>query len=117
MNDHLAMGPGREFDAVRALLAQWGPAARGVGDDAAVLDVPEGEKLVVSTDSTVEDVHFRRAWLSAEEIVWRATNKAGADLGTMRLVTTIPNGALDGSWGPTAPVPRRRRCERRRRGR
>lgn len=83
MNDHLAMGPGREFDAVRALLAQWGPAARGVGDDAAVLDVPVGEKLVVSTDSTVEEVHFRRAWLSAEEIGWRATQAALSDLAAM----------------------------------
>lgn len=83
MTDHLAMGPGREFDAVRALLAQWGPAARGVGDDAAVLDVPPGEKLVVSTDSTVEEVHFRRAWLSAEEIGWRATQAALSDLAAM----------------------------------
>ncbi|MBA3854717.1 MAG: thiamine-phosphate kinase [Gemmatimonas sp.] len=83
MSDHLAMGPGREFDAVRALLAQWGPLARGVGDDGAVLDVPAGEKLVVSTDSTVEDVHFRREWLSADEIGWRATQAALSDLAAM----------------------------------
>lgn len=83
MSDHLAMGPGREFDAVRALLAQWGPAARGVGDDGAVLDVPAGERLVVSTDTTVEDVHFRRAWLTPEEIGWRATQAALSDLAAM----------------------------------
>lgn len=83
MNTHLAMGPGREFDAVRALLAQWGPAARGVGDDGAVLDVPAGEKLVVSTDTTVEEVHFRRAWLTPEEIGWRATQAALSDLAAM----------------------------------
>lgn len=35
-------------------------------------------------------------------IVWRATTRSGADLGTMRLDNTIPNGALDGPWGPTA---------------
>jgi thiamine-monophosphate kinase len=83
MTTHVAMGPGREFDAVRALLEQWGPAARGVGDDGAVLDVPAGEKLVVSTDTTVEDVHFRRAWLTAEEIGWRAAQAALSDLAAM----------------------------------
>ncbi|MGE4063164.1 MAG: hypothetical protein AB7E79_07325 [Rhodospirillaceae bacterium] len=40
--------------------------------------------------------------LQQVEIVWRATTRAGADLGTMRLDNTIPNGALDGPWGPTA---------------
>ena len=40
--------------------------------------------------------------LQQVEIVWRATARGGADLGTMRLDNTIPNGALDGPWGPTA---------------
>lgn len=91
MSNHLAMGPGREFDAVRELLDQWGPAARGVGDDGAVLDVPAGEKLVVSTDTTVEDVHFRRAWLTPEEIGWRATQAALSDLAAMG---AVPMGVL-----------------------
>jgi thiamine-monophosphate kinase len=99
MSGHVAMGPGHEFDAVRALLTQWGPAARGVGDDGAVLDVPAGEKLVVSTDTTVEDVHFRRAWLTPEEIGWRATQAALSDLAAMGaapmgllLALTLPQG-------------------------
>ncbi len=83
MNRHVPMGPGKEFDAVRALLAQWGSAAQGVGDDGAVLDVPEGSRLVVSTDTTVEDVHFRRPWLSAEEVGWRAAQAALSDLAAM----------------------------------
>lgn len=85
------MGPGKEFDAVRALLAQWGSAAQGVGDDAAVLDVPAGSRLVVSTDTTVEDVHFRRPWISAEEVGWRAAQAALSDLAAM---AATPLGVL-----------------------
>jgi len=99
MTRHVRMGPGAEFDAVRALLAQWGPAAEGVGDDGAVLDVPAGSKLVVSTDTTVEDVHFRRAWLAPHEIGWRATQAALSDLAAMGaaplgvlLALTLPAG-------------------------
>ncbi len=83
MSRHLTLGPGREFDAVRDLLARWGTAATGVGDDAAVLDVPTGSRLVVSTDSSVEEVHFRAEWLTPEEIGWRATMAALSDLAAM----------------------------------
>ena len=100
MTAHLPLGPGAEFDAVRALLAQWGDRARGIGDDGAVLDVPAGSKLVVSTDTTVEAVHFRREWLTPEEIGWRATMAALSDLAAMAatplgvlLALTVP-----GAW-------------------
>jgi len=103
---HLRLGPGREFDAVRALLGRWGASAVGIGDDGAVLDVPAGSRLVVSTDSSVEDVHFRRAWLEPAEIGWRATMAALSDLAAMGasplgmlLALTVPEawrGALDG---------------------
>lgn len=43
-----------------------------------------------------------RDGLQQVSIVWQATTRDGADLGTMRLDNTIPNGALDGPWGPTA---------------
>lgn len=88
---HVAMGPGREFDAVRALLARWGPAAVGIGDDGAVLDVPAGSRLVVSTDTTVEAVHFRRPWLTAREVGWRAAMAALSDLAAMG---AVPIGVL-----------------------
>jgi thiamine-monophosphate kinase len=85
------LGPGREFDAVRRLLALWGDAASGIGDDAAVLDVPSGERLVVSADSTVENFHFRRDWLSARAVGWRATVSALSDLAAM---AATPLGVL-----------------------
>ena len=77
------LGPGSEFDVIRELLARWGERAHGIGDDAAVLDVPAGERLIVSTDSSVEGEHFRRGWLSAREIGYRATSAALSDLAAM----------------------------------
>jgi thiamine-monophosphate kinase len=51
----------------------------GPGDDCAVLD-PDGQSWAVTVDMSVEDVHFRRAWLEPEEIGWRAGAAAVSDL-------------------------------------
>ena len=40
--------------------------------------------------------------LQKVEIAWRATTRDGKDLGNVKLDNTIPVGALDGTWGPTA---------------
>jgi thiamine-monophosphate kinase len=80
---HTALGPGREFDAVRATLARLGDASRGIGDDAAVIDFPAGRQLVLSTDTTVENIHFRRDWITASEIAYRACAAAISDLAAM----------------------------------
>jgi thiamine-monophosphate kinase len=80
---NIPLGPGAEFDAVREMLAQWGDQARGIGDDAAALDVPPGELLIASTDATVEGVHFKRDWLSPAEIGGRAAAAALSDLAAM----------------------------------
>ncbi len=80
---HLAMGGGSEFDAIRAMVEEWGPRAAGIGDDAAVLVVPPGQRLVASTDASIEGVHFRRAWLSPEEVGARAAAAALSDLAAM----------------------------------
>lgn len=80
---HLPLGDGREFDAIRAMLEEWGPRATGVGDDAATLEMPAGAQLVVSTDASVEGVHFRREWMSASDIGARAATAALSDLAAM----------------------------------
>ncbi len=80
---HTTLGAGREFDAIRTLITRWGDRARGIGDDAAVVDVAPGARLVVSTDSSVEDVHFRAGWFTREELGWRAATSALSDLAAM----------------------------------
>jgi thiamine-monophosphate kinase len=101
---HITLGPGSEFDLVRALLARWGTIAEGTGDDAAIVDVPAGEKLVVSTDTSVEFVHFKREWLTAQEIGYRAAAAALSDLAAMgatplgmTVAMTLPD-----AWRPQA---------------
>jgi thiamine-monophosphate kinase len=83
VSDETPLGPGGEFDLVRTMLSRWGNRAHGVGDDAALLTPPAGDQLVVSTDSSLENVHFQREWLSPEEIGWRATAAALSDLAAM----------------------------------
>lgn len=80
---HVAMGAGAEFDAIRAMLARWGALAEGIGDDAAVLTPPSDGQLIVSTDASVEGVHFQPGWLSAEEIGARAAAAALSDVAAM----------------------------------
>jgi thiamine-monophosphate kinase len=96
-----ALGPGREFDRVRRIAAALGARASGLGDDCAVL-APGDTLLVASTDVSVEDVHFRRAWLSLEEIGWRATAAALSDLAAdgaepagVLVALTVPAAAGD----------------------
>ena len=79
----VTLGPGREFASIARWVRQWGARAHGIGDDAAILDVPTGTRLVVSTDTTTENVHFRRAWVSPLEIGWRAAMAALSDLAAM----------------------------------
>ncbi len=79
MTAHLRLGPGREFDRIRAIAAALGSAATGLGGDCALLPAGDGI-LALSTDTSVEGVHFRRDWLNAEEIGWRAAASALSDL-------------------------------------
>ncbi|HEU4628159.1 MAG TPA: thiamine-phosphate kinase [Gemmatimonadaceae bacterium] len=95
----LPLGPGREFDVVRDFLRRWGTAARGIGGDCAELELPPGQRLVVSTDSSVEGVHFRREWLAPREIGYRAAAAALSDLAAaaaeplgLLLALTVPDG-------------------------
>lgn len=79
----VAMGRGAEFDLIRQLRERWGKLAVGLGDDAAILDLPRGDRLVATTDTAIEGVHFRRDWLSLAEIGYRAVTAALSDIAAM----------------------------------
>ena len=60
-----------------------GPLAIGIGDDAAVLDVPSGERAVLTCDAMVEGRHFRTDLLGPEQIGRRAAGAALSDIAAM----------------------------------
>lgn len=80
---HTPLGEGPEFDAIRRALERWGPRARRIGDDAAIITMAGERLLVASTDVSIENVHFRAGWLSPREIGYRATIAALSDLAAM----------------------------------
>ena len=55
----------------------------GIGDDCAVLQIPRGHQALVTTDFSLEGVHFRREWHSPEEIGWRCLARGLSDIAAM----------------------------------
>ncbi len=74
-----------EFGLITALSAWLPPGERtlvGIGDDAAVLAVPDG-RVVATTDFLLEGRHFRRDWSSAADVGHKAAARSLADLAAM----------------------------------
>ena len=70
---------GAEFDRIRAIATALGDRARELGNDTALVKLGDST-VALSADVSVEGVHFRREWLSLEEIGWRAAAAALSDL-------------------------------------
>jgi thiamine-monophosphate kinase len=64
--------------------AKRGAAVRlGVGDDCAVLRIPPGHEVLVTTDFSLEGVHFRREWHTPEVIGHRCLTRGLSDIAAM----------------------------------
>src|SRR5690606_40830680 len=77
------LGPGPEFDLIRSFLRGRTGSERpdvrvGPGDDAAVV---AGDGIVLTIDLSIEDVHFRREWLSPFESGYRAVTASLSEIG------------------------------------
>jgi thiamine-monophosphate kinase len=55
----------------------------GIGDDCAVLRPRRGEELVVTTDLSLENVHFRRDWHPPQSVGHRCLARGLSDLAAM----------------------------------
>src|ERR1700727_1398056 len=105
--------------AEKELIAQirrWACQSRGtavqtgIGDDCAVLRVPTGGKgnirqdTLITTDFSLEGIHFRREWHSPESVGHRCLARGLSDIAAMSgkpiaafLSLALPSG-LSSSW-------------------
>jgi thiamine-monophosphate kinase len=74
----------------RKLIEQIRRSARGgegvvtsIGDDCAVLRIPSGHEMLVTTDFSIENVHFRRDWHPPELVGWRCLTRGLSDIAAM----------------------------------
>jgi len=68
------------IDRVRRTAGKSGTA---IGDDCAVLDLPGGHHLLVTTDFSLEGIHFRREWHPADSIGHRCLARGLSDIAAM----------------------------------
>src|SRR6516164_3430264 len=54
-----------------------------IGDDCAVLDLPRGHKLLLTTDFSLEGIHFRREWHPPESVGHRCLARGLSDIAAM----------------------------------
>lgn len=55
----------------------------GIGDDCAVLRVPAGQQMLVTTDFSLEGIHFRREWHPADAVGHRCLTRGLSDIAAM----------------------------------
>ena len=76
-----------ELALIRRIQAQMpvrnGSVRVGIGDDCAVLRVPRGHELLVTTDFSLEGRHFRRDWHTPESAGHRCLARGLSDIAAM----------------------------------
>lgn len=106
MNGLVATIMASEFEIIARYFSRLGNPSRhtrlGVGDDAAVIEVPDGEQLVVCLDNLVGGIHFPLD-TSPADIAWKALAVNLSDLAAMaarpewfQLSLTLPR--VDSHW-------------------
>lgn len=67
----------------QAARARTGSVRIGIGDDCAVLNLRSGEELLVTTDFSIEGVHFRREWQKPSAIGHTCLARGLSDIAAM----------------------------------
>jgi thiamine-monophosphate kinase len=72
------------INRIRRLAGPRAGAVRvGIGDDCAVLRLPSGHEVLVTTDFSMEGVHFRRDWHPADSVGHRTLTRGLSDIAAM----------------------------------
>jgi thiamine-monophosphate kinase len=70
------------IEQIRRSIRGGKPVVTGIGDDCAVLRAPLGHELLVTTDFSIENVHFGSDW-PAELVGWRCLTRGLSDVAAM----------------------------------
>lgn len=69
---------------IRRLAGRTGRAlALGIGDDAAIARIPAGQEALLTTDFSLEGIHFRREWHPPESVGHRCLARGLSDIAAM----------------------------------
>jgi thiamine-monophosphate kinase len=73
------------IESIRRLAAKSrnGALVHGIGDDCAVIRLSPGYELLVTTDFSIENVHFRRNWHPARSVGHRCLARGLSDIAAM----------------------------------
>lgn len=71
------------IEHIRRRAKSGGDIHRGIGDDAAVVTIPNGHSLLTSTDMLIEGIHFRLDWTSPEDLGHKAVAVNLSDIAAM----------------------------------
>jgi thiamine-monophosphate kinase len=69
--------------AVRRSAGSGSRIALGIGDDSAIVRIPAGHEALVTTDFSLEGVHFRRDWHPPESVGHRCLARGLSDIAAM----------------------------------
>lgn len=73
----------RRLASKRLARNKAGAIVAGIGDDCAVLRIPTGHEALITTDFSLEGVHFRREWHSPQFIGHRCLTRGLSDIAAM----------------------------------
>ena len=79
----MPLGEKKLIERIRRLAHGGASVVTGIGDDCAVLRVPPEHELLVTTDFTIEKVHFRRDWHRPELVGRRCLTRGLSDIAAM----------------------------------
>jgi thiamine-monophosphate kinase len=68
---------------VRRLVGNESRIVAGIGDDSAVLRIPAGHEALITTDFSLEGIHFRRDWHPPESVGHRCLARGLSDIAAM----------------------------------
>jgi thiamine-monophosphate kinase len=75
--------PERQLIAMIRRMARSPGDGVGIGDDCAVIALPKRHEALVTTDFSIENIHFRREWHPPDSVGWRCLARGLSDIAAM----------------------------------